>query len=630
MEPDGPSPSAEAAGVAAERYRELFRHAPVGQAIYDLEGRIVEANAALHELLGYPVGSLVGRHVLDLTHPEDHSLTRRQLGRIDRREIDSYTQEKRYARADGSPIWCRLSVVTVRGETGEPLYYISLINDITERRHREELLGLALEQLRGVFAHAPIGLAILDGAGGILDANPELCRTLARSRQDLVGRGIDALRPPEDVVMSPTDVAGIVRGVAPSLEVERRFVKPDGRYVHTRITVAPLPLSEHEADARLVALVEDITEQRRIEWERELAERRFRTMFEDAAVGQVITTLTGTVVDANPRFCRIVGRALGEVEGTALLAFAHPDEAALPNELLRELLFGDREAFTREQRFLRPDGSTVHTELHVAMGPGASGGPEHLVVQVTDVTERKLAEERLAETLQELEERNQDLEHFATVASHDLKTPLQTVVGFLELLGAQFDGTLTDEQRMYVERALAGGIRMRNLIDSVLDFARSGTQSLELEAVSVGTVMRDVEANLAAQLEATGGSVALTHDGVVPADRRALTQVMQNLVANALKFAGQGRAPRVEVEVEPADPAVVRVHDDGPGIAPEQRDDLFDMFTRGTGTVGITGAGIGLTTCRRLIERMGGRIWIEDSPMGGATFAFSLPRPDGG
>lgn len=626
MEREGRPPSAPAADVAAARYRELFRHAPVGQAIYDLQGRVVEANAALHELLGYPPGALVGRHVLDLTYPDDHSATRRHLGRIDRREIGEYTHEKRYVRADGSPIWCRLSVVTIRDDDGEPLYYISLINDISERRQREELLELALGQLRGVFAHAPIGLAILDAAGTVLDANPELCRTLARGREDLVGRQLDALRPPEDVVMSPTDVAGIVRGSTPTLEVERRFVKPEGRYVHTRITVAPLPLSEQQDDARLVALVEDVTEQRRVEWERELAERRFRTMFEDAAVGQVITTLTGTVVDANPTFCRIVGRSRDEVEGVSLLAFAHPDEAVLPNDRLRELLFGDRPAFTREQRFLRTDGSTVHTELYVAMGPGASGGPEHLVVQVTDVTERKHAEQRLAETLAELEERNRDLQHFASVASHDLKTPLQTVIGFLELLAGEHAGPLDGEQRLYVERALAGGVRMQQLIDSVLGFARSGTQSLEVSTVVVGEVLDDVRSSLAAQMAASGGDVVLTRDGELAADRRALAQVLQNLVANAVKFAGQDRVPRVEVEVEPSDPAVVRVHDDGPGITPEQREGLFEMFTRGSGTVGITGSGIGLTTCRRLVERMGGRIWIEDSPLGGACFAFSLPR----
>lgn len=611
-----------------DRYRQLFRHAPVGQVIYDREARIVEANDAFHAMLGYEQGELVGVHVLSLTHPDDRHRTRDRLVKTGAQDDASYTMEKRYVRKDGRPVWVRLSVDTVLDVDGQPDYYIALISDLTERLEREELLRLAEQQFRGVFAHAPIGLAICDADATILDANPELSRILMRPRKELLGRRIDALRPPEDLVVSPTDTGALLDGTTPMLTADRRFVRRDGAMVHTRITMTLLNLESAGHPQRIVALVEDVTAQRRAEWERELADRRYRTMFEDAAIGQIIATLTGEVVEANRQTCRTLDRGLEQVIGHRIVDFFHPDEEPLPADELRGLLFGDIDELVLERRLLRDDGGVVHGELHIAMGVGASGGPEHLVIQVLDITERRAAEQRLAATLEELEIRNQDLEHFASVASHDLKTPLQTVHGFLELL--QFDAEELDEtQQMYVQRALNGSNRMRALIDAVLNFARSGVQALDPVPLQLGDVLGSVQQALRSSLEDHDGDVELTDGGELTTDQVALEIVLQNLVSNGLKYHREDVPPKVQVSLERRGrDAIIRVSDNGRGISPEEREDAFEMFQRVASSKGVTGSGIGLTTCRRLVDRLGGRMWIEASPLGGTTVAVSLPQPD--
>jgi light-regulated signal transduction histidine kinase (bacteriophytochrome) len=268
----------------------------------------------------------------------------------------------------------------------------------------------------------------------------------------------------------------------------------------------------------------------------------------------------------------------------------------------------------------RGDGSvrwlSVSTRAADA-GPDAPP-PYTVVISFTDVTEERAA-------LDALEHSNAELQQFAYVASHDLSEPLRMVSSYLQLLRRRYKGQLDAEADEFIEYAVDGATRMRSLIEDLLAFSRAG-RSGEPELVEMGGVAADVLRTLAAAMVEARASVEIADLPPVMGDRLQLEQLLQNLVANALKFRGSERA-RVWVSVEPGVTGMVQlaVADGGIGIEPAHRERVFKMFQRLHDRQAYDGTGIGLAICRKIVEHHGGRIWVEERDGGGAVFRFTLP-----
>ena len=239
--------------------------------------------------------------------------------------------------------------------------------------------------------------------------------------------------------------------------------------------------------------------------------------------------------------------------------------------------------------------------------------------------ERDRAQAALARQATELERSNAELEQFAHVVSHDLQEPLHTMAGFLDLI-AESD-KLDDETRLYIERALAGADRMRRLILDLLEYSQVSTKGQELAPTDTGAVFEEVLSNLHAPIEESGA--AITHDElpVVMGDAWQLGQLFQNLVDNALKFRA-GDSPEIHIGAERTeDEWLFSVRDNGIGIDPRYAVHIFTVFQRLHGRGEYDGTGIGLAICRKIVERHGGRIWVESDEGSGATFYFTLKPP---
>ena len=243
-----------------------------------------------------------------------------------------------------------------------------------------------------------------------------------------------------------------------------------------------------------------------------------------------------------------------------------------------------------------------------------------------DVREQKDAALRRAEAAEaDLARSNRDLEEFAYVASHDLSEPLRTVSGFVELLQRRYEGKLDAQADEFINYAVDGTQRMRRMLDDLLELSRAGRGELHPQPVALGEVVDDVASSLRSAMADAGAKVQATGLPTVHADPASLSRVLQNLMANAVKFVN-GRAPVVDVSAERADGQwIVSVADNGIGIDPGQADRVFKMFQRLHTREEFDGSGIGLSVCQVLVERHGGRIWVEDTPGGGATFRFTLP-----
>jgi light-regulated signal transduction histidine kinase (bacteriophytochrome) len=249
--------------------------------------------------------------------------------------------------------------------------------------------------------------------------------------------------------------------------------------------------------------------------------------------------------------------------------------------------------------------------------------------KVTAIGEQRhwrLERDDLAKSNAELTRANRQLEEFAYVASHDLKSPLLVVVGFLQLLQRTKGDQLDDDAKMYVAAALRGAGRMEVLIDDLLTYSRLGRIERDSEYIDLRTVADDVLVERAEEIEATNASVSVGDLPTVLGNAVMLRQLFDNLISNALKFHRDDRPPTVTMDgVRLHDEWLVRVIDDGIGIPEPERDTVFTMFCRLRQTDDRPGSGVGLAICHRVVQAHGGRLWVEDGADGGAALCFTLP-----
>jgi light-regulated signal transduction histidine kinase (bacteriophytochrome) len=262
-------------------------------------------------------------------------------------------------------------------------------------------------------------------------------------------------------------------------------------------------------------------------------------------------------------------------------------------------------------------------QVNVAAGDDTIDKLVMLVNLVLDVACRALdmAEERN----NRLKERNKDLEQFAYVASHDLQEPLRMVSSFLQLLERRFGTDLDPTAQEYIHYAVDGAQRMQGLIRDLLSYSRIGTHGRPLEPTSSEEAFETAMQDLRVAIEEADAHVTRDALPVVCGDRAQLAQLFQNLLSNAIKFRGKGPA-EVHISAEPAGTHwEFRVRDRGIGIAPEHAERIFQIFQRLHTRDDYEGTGIGLAICKKIVERHGGRIWVESEPGQGTTFHFTLP-----
>jgi len=241
-----------------------------------------------------------------------------------------------------------------------------------------------------------------------------------------------------------------------------------------------------------------------------------------------------------------------------------------------------------------------------------------------ELDERRQAEYRLAQYAQDLRDSNAELEQFAYVASHDLQEPLRMVASFTQLLAKRYQGKLDQDADEFIGFAVDGATRMQALINDLLAYSRVGTRGRPLAPTDGTAALQEARSNLTAALAESGAVV--THDPLptVLADERQLVQLFQNLIANAVKFRGP-EAPRIHVSAGPQDGGwIFAVRDNGIGIAKEHQDRIFTIFQRLHPRAEYSGTGIGLALCKKIVERHGGRIWVESEVGRGSTFYFNL------
>jgi light-regulated signal transduction histidine kinase (bacteriophytochrome) len=276
----------------------------------------------------------------------------------------------------------------------------------------------------------------------------------------------------------------------------------------------------------------------------------------------------------------------------------------------------------------RKDGTEFPIEI--MLSPLESTDGVLVTAAIRDITERRRSEEHLVKTVWELKRSNDELQQFAYVSSHDLQEPLRMVSSYTQLLAKRYKGRLDSDADEFIAFAVDGCNRMQGLIQDLLAYSRAGTSERELRKVPSESALRKALTNLRIMIKQSGAVV--THDALptVRADETQLTQVFQNLVGNAIKYR-RAEDPRVHVSAarNGGNEWTFSVGDNGLGIDPQYFERIFVLFQRLHGRDEFEGTGIGLAICKKIVERQGGRIWVESQPEKGSTFYFALPEIEG-
>ena len=600
-----------------------------GMWVWDLAHDTVSFDERFHSMLGYSPGDLPGSAEEWKTyhHPDDLPVMLSRAEAYFRGESSIFESEHRIRTREGNWDW-----VFTRGQlvnptkTGSPELFLGMAMNISERKEAAESLRESEEKYREFFTTSQDCVFITSPEGNWIDFNDVAMEMFGyRDREEF------SRFPIQDLYRTAEDRAAFIALIGKEGYVREypvQLKRKDGTSIATLITAVPLRKPDGSVRA-FVGTIRDVSDRKKAEADLAASEEKFSKAFMTSPYAITITrNRDGSFIEVNDAFTRITGFSREEAIASSSIGlnlWVDPEDR---KKVISDLLEG-RSVNGEEFLFLRKDGVTI-TGWFSAQVISLNNEP-CILSSINDITERKKAEKLREQMVNDLTQKNAELERFAYTASHDLKTPLITIRGFLGFV--ERDAQAGDMVRMHQDLARIASAtgKMQELLDSLLELSRIGRIVGPPEPVSMLEITNESVELLAVPIQERNVTVTVA-PGLpeVYGDKKRLREVMVNLVENAVKFMGDQQDPRVEIGVHSdAGKPVFFVRDNGIGIAPEYQGKLFSLFERLE--VNVPGSGVGLALVKRIIEIHGGKIWVESEGGGnGTTFWFTLPGiPDG-
>jgi PAS domain S-box-containing protein len=612
----------EALRESEERYRMLLDGIQ-DYAVYmmDPQGQIVSWNAGAEQIKGYSADQIVGHNFSCFFPPEDIKQGRpEEILRITAASGRHEEQGMR-VRRDGSRFLASLTFTALRDPGGNLRGFSEFSHDLSESMESEA-------RYRGLLEAAPDAMVVVNQAGEIVLLNVQAEKQFGYSRDELIGQKVkniipkgfaerliaDNLRPAADA---------LAQQIGTGIELNGR--RKDGSEFPIEIMLSPLESTE---GILITAAIRDISVRKAAEKHLAQMEGRYRGLLEAAPDAMVVVNQAGEIVLLNVQAEKQFGYSRDELIGQKVKNIIPQGFA---ERLIADDLRSTADALAQqigtgiELTARRKNGSEFPIEI--MLSPLKSSEGILVTAAIRDITERNKSEEHLVKTIGELKRSNDELQQFAYVASHDLQEPLRMVASYTQLLAQRYKGRLDSDADEFIGYAVDGSNRMQGLIQDLLAYSRAGTNGKVLREISSENAFKGALANLRTTIGENGAIV--THD-LLPAittDDTQLTQVFQNLVGNAIKYRG-AEVPHVHVSAAKngGNEWIFSVRDNGLGIDPQYFERIFVIFQRLHGREEFKGTGIGLAICKKVVERLGGRIWVESQLQKGSTFYFALPE----
>ncbi len=619
-----------------KQLNDFMENATVGLQWMSLSGTILWTNRATREILGCTsAGSCRGRKFQEFCANETDAaeLFRRLAAheRLKNHEILLRADDgvRRLVLIDANALWHEDQFVHAR----------CFIRDITARRTAEDALAAERNLLRTLIDAVPDAIYTKDSQSKFLISNTANARLLGvKDPEEILNRSVNELCPREIAERFIEDDQAVLEKGRTIVDREELFVATDGR--ERTLLTTKLPLRDASgAITGLVGISKDITDRKQADAAVRESEERFRVLFEHSPETILIldpasTRHTLEIVDCNDVACRHHGYTRDELRGQSFstIDFAARSKARAEEFLQRVRTEG---VVMLEALHRHKDGHTFLMEVWASFITVSRR--ELLLCMARDISERKKAEAairrsneqleaRVRERTRQLEQANRELEAFSYSISHDLRAPVRAIRGFAQIIHEDHGINLNPEATRLFKFIVDSASRMDELIDDLLAFSRINAHTLSRTTID----MRELVDSVIAELHdpKTGSHVEFIVDSLNPThgDRSLLRQVLMNLIGNALKFSRHSNPPKIEVgsRVE-NDTTVYFVRDNGVGFNMKYAPKLFQVFQRLHNPEQFEGTGVGLAIVQRIIQRHGGRVWVESEPNAGATFYFSLP-----
>ena len=615
------------------RIQAVVDNAADGIITLDAWGNIESFNRAAEKIFGEKADRIIGsnlRRLIALPQPYtsagDFSIEYFVLN--PEAKLKTYQQETVGVRSDGTKFPMEFAVSEMR--LANQQLFIAICRDARGRKQAEETLRKQAQMLD----LANDTIAVLDLNGAISYWNLGAKWLYGWRKSQAIGKNIHELLQTQWT--QPLEVIQKVFFERGSWQGELVRTKADG----TKITVASRWTLQHDDQDKPVAILEisnDISDRKRSEIALAESAQRFRATFEQAAVGMAQATVEGKFLLVNQKLCEILGYSRQELVEKRFQDITWSEDLASEEELVRQLLAGEIENFSLEKRYIRNDGELVWANLTVSL-LREQNGSQFLMAVVEDIRERKQAEESLrlraeelswtaqmlAKTTNVLRKRNQELDQFAYVVSHDLKAPLRAIANLSSWIEEDLSDSMT-EDTLHQMNLLRGRVhRMEGLIEGLLQYSRVGRIQVPSEMVKVEKLLAEIIDSLAPP----SGFEVKVEPGMptLVTEKLALQQVFSNLISNAIKH-NRCESGQVKISVKELDDFYeFSVEDDGPGIDPQYHDKVFVIFQTLEARDKVENTGIGLSLVKKIVEGQGGTISLESAEGEGATFRFTWPK----
>lgn len=650
----------EALRESEERYRAVFNNAAVGINLSDRDGRYMRINSVSSVILGYTEEELKSMTLFDITHPDDMEMSRRNLKALVAGEESGQRFEKRFIRKDGEIVWAELSVSAIHNMQGDYIATLAVFVDITEKKKVAETLKKSHHELelkvrertadlvkanenlklqisereqaevalreselkfRSVFEQSLDAILITSPSdGSVIAANPAACRMFGRSETALKKFGAKSFVLKDDphlrAFMDESTRTGKSRA-------ELYYRRKNGEVFPAAVSGATF--GDICGEERSVLVIRDITDDKRMETALAESEKRYRLLSENSFTGIFIYSYdSDCYIYINQRFAEIHGYSVEEMLFTKPWPYIHPeDEPRIRDRAEKRMETDLSKASHDEFRIITKDGEVRYLEALVCMTE--FNGHECRIGNIVDITVRKLTERELVESFSRMKSINEELKQFAYVTSHDLKEPLRNIVSCVRALESKLAKHLDPQSARFMEHLVGSAARMNNLIDDLLAFSRIGSKEAYYKLTNIREVIDGTIADLSALIEEHQAIITLDEMPFLPVEPSHLALLFQNLISNAIKFVEEV-PPRVHISAKnQGDHWLFSVRDNGIGIKSEHFDKIFLIFQRLHLRSEYTGTGIGLAIAKKIVERHGGRIWVESEIGKGSVFNFTIP-----
>lgn len=607
--------------TSEERFRNSFEFSGIGMALVSTEGKWLQVNKRLCDILGYTQEELKQLTFQDITHPEDLDLDLGYVQSMLKGEIETYEMEKRYFHKTGKIVWVLLNVSMVCGVDGKPLYFISQINNITIRKKYEVALTQSEQRFRALFESASVMVCLQDQDGQILTANQKTADLTGYSIEELCSMNMadistDYVRPDSgkghwDVLFSKGSVS-----------FEASCKRKDGAVFPVAVELA---YTKMENETMFISVVTDITDRKQYEIRILDLNRQLEEAQKIAKIGSWINNLdTRTTVWSNAVFS-IFGYLPNEKQSDEIFKkhIHNNDREIYKKHIHKSIQNGLFQPF--EFRIIDRNGTLKWCRVEGEFRKNGSDKFEEAFGTIQDITVVKNIELELKETIKTKDK-------FFSIISHDLRSPFSSLLGLSELLVEDVENELYDNVLSYAVSIRDGAKNLFDLLNNLLSWARVQTDKMPFNPspIRICDLSQKVieQVGESARMKQIDLTMNCHSHEYITVDKNMIQTVMRNLLSNAIKFTPKGG--KIEMETRISETEVrFSVCDSGVGISNEQLSKLFGDELKSTpGTNNEPGTGLGLILCKDFVSRHKGRIWAESNSDKGkpsTTFFFTIP-----